>query len=71
MGFRELARDHNKVVHNQNQLIDEHRETRRVVSMIIGAHNQFVHMPLWQRLKWLLRGFPKPPSQPPTPPEAA
>lgn len=38
-------------------------ELQRVLSMVIGSHNFFVHMTFWHRLRWLLLGAPRPKQQ--------
>lgn len=71
MGFRELARSHNQLVDDHEDLkrhhntvaasladlTQEHRETRMVLAQVIGAHNMFVQGGFTQRLRWLFRGL--------------
>lgn len=71
MGFRELARSHNQLVDDHENLkrhhntvaagfadlSQEHRETRMVLAQVIGAHNLFVQGGFFQRLRWLFRGL--------------
>lgn len=55
-GFRDLVRKHNELVEATTALDKAHAETRHVLVQLIEAHNRFVSLTFWQRVRWLLHG---------------
>lgn len=47
---------HNALAKEFEELHREHENTRRVVVQLIEAHNRFVGMSLFNRLRWAFRG---------------